>query len=154
MVVDYTKLKKLREETGYSFSLVKESLEASKGDLEKARTYLKKAAVGASAKKTERTISQGGIFSYVHHNKKVASLVQLGCETDFVSGNDEFRTLGAELAMQAASVPAENVDELLKQEYIREVGKTVSGLIEEAITKFGEHIKIQRFARWQVGEKE
>lgn len=152
MSVDFQKLKKLREETGYSFSLVKEALELSKNDEKKALSYLKKKSAETIAKKGDREASQGGIFSYVHHNKKVASLVELRCETDFVSGNDEFQNLGRELAMQVASVPASSVDELLTAEYIREPEKKISDLLNEAVTKFGEHIKIARVLRWQVGE--
>ena len=80
----------------------------------------------------------------------MASLVELASETDFVSGNKEFHPRGLELAMQAAAIPAENVEGFLKQEYIRDPGKKVSDLVKEAVLKFGENIKINRIIRWVI----
>ena len=147
---DIKLLKKLREETGVSFSLCKKALEESKSDLAKAKKLLNLWAGDKATSKADRKTSAGAIFSYVHHNKKVASLVELASETDFVSGNKEFQALGQELAMQAASIPAENVEGFLKQEYIRDPGKKVSDLVKEAVLKFGENIKINRIIRWVI----
>ncbi len=105
-----------------------------------------------ASEKADRETGQGGIFSYVHHNKKIAALLELQSETDFVSGNSEFQKLGSELAMQVASVPASSPEEFLKQPYIREPSKTVDGLIKESILKFGENIRVSRFVRWQLGD--
>jgi elongation factor Ts len=153
MAVDFTLLKKLREETGVSFSLCKKALEETDNNMEKAKKKLAEWGAKKAADKAERETSQGAIFSYVHHNKKIAALLEMQSETDFVSGNDEFRTLGGELAMQIASVPAKDVEEFLAQNYIREPSKTINDLVKEAILKFGENIKISRFERWEMGVK-
>ena len=147
---DIKKLKQLRLETGISFSLCKKALEEGKNDLDNAKKLLKKWGIAKAKDKSERTTEAGAIFSYVHHNKRVASLVELACETDFVSGNKEFQNLGQELAMQAASLRAETTEEFLDQEYIRDPSKKISDLIKEAILKFGENIKIVKFVRWSV----
>lgn len=147
---DINKLKQLREETGVSFSLCKKALEESKNDIEKAKKLLSQWGSDKAASKSDRKIGAGGIFAYVHHNKKVASLVELGCETDFVSGNTEFQTFGQELAMQVASIPAETVDEFMEQEYIRDPSKKISQLVKDAILKFGENIKVARLIRWSI----
>ena len=147
---DIKKLKQLREQTGISFSLCKKALEESKNNIEVAKKLLNKWGIAKADDKSSRNTGTGIIFSYVHHNKKVASLVQLACETDFVSGNKEFQTLGSELAMQVASIRAETNKELLNQEYIRDPSKKISDLIKEAILKFGENIKIVKFLRWAV----
>jgi elongation factor Ts len=152
MALDVNLLKQLREQTGLSFSLCKKALEESNNDIEEAKKKLNEWTGEKISSKLERTTSQGGIFSYVHHNRKIASLIELQCETDFVSGNDEFKKLGQELAMQAATVPAENVEEFLKQEYIRDAKKTVQDLIKDAVLKFGENTKVARIVRWQLGE--
>lgn len=149
---DINKLKALREETGVSFSLCKKALEESKNNVEVAKKLLSKWGAEKVKDKQNRTTLQGSIFSYVHHNKKIASLVELLCETDFVSGNKDFQTLGSEIAMQVATFPAENVDELLKQEYIRDPSKKIEDLIKESVLKFGENIKISRFLRWNLGK--
>ncbi len=149
--LDINKLKKLREETGISFSLCKKALEESDNDLEASKKLLNKWGIEKAKDKERRETSQGALFSYVHHNKKIASLVELLCETDFVSSNAEFQKLGQEIAMQVASIDADGVEALLKQEYIRDASKTIEDLIKEAVLKFGENIKIKRFAKWELG---
>jgi elongation factor Ts len=152
MALDFELLKQLRAETGVSFSLCKKALEESKNNIEEAKKKLAEWGIKKAADKADREAGQGGIFSYVHHNKKVASLLELRSETDFVSGNSEFQQLGAELAMQVASVPAKDTEEFLAQNYIREPGKTIKDLIQDAVLKFGENIKIARIIRWELGE--
>ncbi|KKP53036.1 MAG: Elongation factor Ts [Candidatus Roizmanbacteria bacterium GW2011_GWA2_33_33] len=147
---DIKKLKQLREETGISFSLCKKALEESKNNIEIAKKLLNKWGIAKAQDKSGRSTGAGIIFSYVHHNKKVASLIQLACETDFVSGNKDFQLLGQELAMQVASIRAETNEELLNQEYIRDPSKKISDLIKEAVLKFGENIKVVKFIRWSV----
>ncbi|MEN9327403.1 MAG: hypothetical protein RI947_211 [Candidatus Parcubacteria bacterium] len=150
-MADLQKLKKLREMTDVSFSLCKKALDETDNDLEAAKKKLSEWAGKKVADKADRATSQGGIFSYVHHNKKVAALLELQCETDFVGGNVDFQKLGGELAMQAASMPAENIEEFMKQAYIREPGKKVEDLIKDAVLKFGENIRIARYQRWELG---
>lgn len=151
-MTDYSKLKQLRAETGVSFSLCKKALEESKDNLDKAKELLREWGASKAADKADRSTSEGGIFSYVHHNKKIASLIEVQCETDFVSGNEEFKVLGQELAMQLASVPSKNQDEFLKQGYIRDPAKKINDLIKEAVLKFGENVKIGRMLRWELGK--
>lgn len=151
-MADITQLKKLREQTGVSFALCKKALEETGDDLEKAKKKLSEWGGEKIAEKATRATSAGGIFSYVHHNKKVAGLIEVRSETDFVSGNKEFQTFGQELAMQVATYPAENVQQFLQQEYIRDPKKKVSDLLKEAILKFGEHIALGRILRWNLGE--
>jgi elongation factor Ts len=152
MPVDLTKLKKLRVETEVSFSLIKKALEESENDVEKAKKLLITWGAKKAADKSDRVTGEGGIFNYVHHNKKIAALVEVLCETDFVSGNSEFQKFGQEIAMQVASVPCTSVEELMKQEYIRDGSKTIDDLYKELVLKFGENIKITRFLRWNLGE--
>lgn len=147
---DIKKLKQLREETEISFSLCKKALEESKNDIPVAKKLLNKWGIAKAQDKSSRSTGAGIIFSYVHHNKKIASLIQLACETDFVSGNKDFQALGQELAMQVASIRAETNEELLDQEYIRDPSKKISDLIKEAVLKFGENIKLVKFVRWSV----
>lgn len=151
MALDLKKLKQLREMSGVSFALCKKALEESDNNLEEAKKKLTTLAGAKIAEKATRTTSQGGIFSYVHHNGKIAALVELQTETDFVSGNEEFKKLGKELAMQLASVDAKKEEEFLAQEYIRDSGKKIEDLIKEAVLKFGENIKVARFLRWELG---
>ncbi|NMB83785.1 elongation factor Ts [Candidatus Roizmanbacteria bacterium] len=150
-MADLVKLKKLRSDTGISFSLCKKALEESQDNIEKAKKLLNQWGIEKAEDKKKRETSQGAIFSYVHHNHKVASLIELLCETDFVADNKDFQALGQEIAMQAASMPADNLDQLIEQEYIRDPSKKIGDLIQEAVMKFGENIKINRYNRWVLG---
>lgn len=147
---DIENLKKLRQETGVSFSLCKKALEESGNDINAAKKLLQKWGAEKIVDKKIRSATQGAIFSYIHHNKKIAALVELVCETDFVATNSEFQKLGEELAMQVASMNPLNMEQFLDQDYIRDPGKKITDLIKEAVLKFGENIKIGRFIRWQI----
>lgn len=152
-MVNITKLKQLREETGVSFSLCKKALEETKDDLAASKKLLQKWGAEKVTEKSTREVSQGAIFSYVHHNKKIASLIELMCETDFVANNTEFQKMGQELAMQLASLPTTKSSELLEQEYIRDPSKKIKDLIKDAVLKFGENIKIGRLLRWKLAQE-
>ena len=149
---DINKLKELRERSGVSFALCKKALEETNNDMEKAVKKLQEIAGIKVAEKSSRTALDGGLFSYFHHNRKIASLVEIVTETDFVSGNEQFQSLGSEIAMHIASIPSKTVKELLTQEYVRDPSKTISDLIKESVLKFGENIQIKRFLRWELGE--
>jgi elongation factor Ts len=152
MALDTQKLKQLREKTGVSFSLCKKALEESDNDMAKAEKLLSEWGVEKAEKKADREASQGGIFSYIHHNKKIGTLIELRSETDFVSGNDEFQKLGQELAMQLAFSKTSTAEDFMNETYIRDGSKTVEILIKDAILKFGENIKIARILRWDLGQ--
>ena len=151
-MLDISKLKLLRNETGISIALCKKALEESNNDIKRAKKLLAGWGIEKVKDKMGRITSEGSIFSYVHHNKKIASLIEILCETDFVAKNLELQKLGQELSMQIASIPKKNVEELMNQDYIRDPSKKITNLIREAIVKFGENIKIGRFLRWELGE--
>ncbi len=150
-MADLQKLKTLREQTGVSFALCKKALEETDNDIKKAKEKLNEWAGKKIEEKASRSTSQGGLFAYVHHNGKIAAVVELLTETDFVSGNEEFKKLGHELAMQAASVPAAKLEDFMAQVYIRDTSKKINDLIKEAVLKFGENIKVARFYRYELG---
>jgi len=149
-MVNIKKLKELREETDVSYAICARALKESQGDIKKARKILLKQGAHRVKKKLNRQTDEGGIFGYLHHNNKIASLIELFCETDFVAKNKDFQKLGEELAMQVASLNPANLKKLLSQVYIKDTTKTVEGLIKEAILKLGENIKIGKFIRWEI----
>lgn len=152
-MVDFEKLKQLREETGISFAICKKALEEAKNDISKAKKIIEKIAGEKIQEKSKRSTKSGGLFTYVHHNKKVASIVEIQCETDFVSGNKEFQDFGHEMALQIASLYPKNVNKLLNQEYIKDSKRKISDLLNEITLKFGEKIQISKIAFWILGEK-
>lgn len=147
---DIEKLKKLREETDVSYAMCKEALDESKGDVEKARALLRKKGAEVAKKKADRETKQGAIFSYVHHNKKIGSLVELMCETDFVARNETFQKLGTDIAMQVASTNPSNTTKLLKEPFIRDPKITVEALIKDAILKLGENVTLGKIIRFEI----
>ncbi len=145
-------ISKLREETGAPVIRVKKVLEEVKGNQKKAYEILKKEGFEKAAKRQGRQTGQGIIATYMHHSKKVASMVEILCETDFVARNPLFEELGKNIAMQIASMNPKDVKELESQEFIKEPSKKISDLVKEVIAKTGENVKVGKFARIEVGK--
>jgi len=98
-------IKKLREKTSAGVVECQKALRESNGDVEKAIEILRKQGVALASKKASRAIKEGRIESYIHGGK-IGVLVEVGCESDFVARNDDFKNFVKDLAMQvAASYP-------------------------------------------------
>lgn len=95
-------IKQLREETGAGVLDCRKALEQTGGDLEKAKAWLKDKGLAAAAKKADRVASDGMIGSYIHHNNRVAVLIEVNCETDFVARTEGFKVLAQNLAKHIA----------------------------------------------------
>jgi len=143
-------IKQLREQTGMSVAECKKALEASGGDMGKAREVLKEQNKALVDKKAQSATGEGIIEAYIHANAKIGVLLEMNCQTDFVARNPEFKGLARDLAMQVAAANPENVAVFLSQPYIKDPSKTVQELVNEHIAKLGENIKINRFARYQI----
>ncbi len=150
--VNLQNLKRLREETQASIADCRKALEETNGDYSKALEWLRKHGIEKAAKKSERETSQGIIDCYIHQTGRVGVIIEVLCETDFVSRTNEFKQLTHEIAMQVAAMNPKDVDLLLKQEYIRDSSKTVEQLVKEAIAKLGENIVVKRFNRFEIEE--
>lgn len=96
-------VKELRQQTGAGVLDCKEALEISEGDFEKAVIYLREKGMAAAAKRAHREAEEGLVGSYIHAGSKVAALVEVNCETDFVAHTDEFQELAHDLAMQVVA---------------------------------------------------
>lgn len=103
MAITSEMVKELRQATGAGVLDCKKALEASNGDFDKAVEYLREKGLAAAAKRAMRTANDGVIGVYVHHGNRVAVMVELNCETDFVARTEEFQTLAHDLAMQVAA---------------------------------------------------
>ena len=96
-------IKELRERTGAGMSDCKKALTECEADVEKAAEYLRKKGLAAAAKKAGRIASEGLVGSYIHSNGRIGVLVEIGCETDFVAGTDEFKQFAHEIALQISA---------------------------------------------------
>jgi elongation factor Ts len=148
--MDIEKIKKLRQETGISLKDCKKALDEAKGDIEKAKEILKNWQTEILKEKEKRTIKAGIIESYVHPNKKIGVLLEIGCESDFVSRSEGFQKLAHELCLQIAALDPLDIDELLAQPWIKDEKKTIKDLIKENIAQFKENIEIKRFIRYKI----
>ena len=104
MEVTMDQIKALRDETGVSVMQVKKALEEAKGNMDNARMALRKKSGEIAAKKGDRTLGSGVVASYIHGAGSVGVLLELGCETDFVAKNEEFKKLAYEIAMHVAAM--------------------------------------------------
>lgn len=152
-------IKELREETGLSFAQIKKALDEAQGDKEKARAVLSQYSSVQAEKKADRELAAGVIESYIHSSGTVGVLLQLGCETDFVAKNEEFKTLAHDLAMHVCAMSPTSVNNedglgeetsLMNQSFIKNPEMTVEQKIQAAVQKFGENTKIIRFVRYSI----
>ncbi len=105
MTISLEDIKKLRESTGAGMADCKKALEESGGNYDKAIEYLRKKGAATSAKRADREAKEGFIAVY-SHGGRIASMVEVNSETDFVALNKDFQAFAADIAMQvAASMP-------------------------------------------------
>jgi elongation factor Ts len=96
-------VKDLRQATGAGVMDCRKVLESTGGNFEQAVELLREKALATAAKKADREANEGLIGSYVHMGSKLAALVELNCETDFVARTEQFQTLAKDLAMQVVA---------------------------------------------------
>ena len=137
-------VQELRQRTGAGMMDCKKALQENDGNIEKAVEYLRKKGIAKAEKRAGRQTSEGIIGSYVHHNGKIAVLVELNCETDFVARTDDFKELArlvaehiaaaAPLGVDKDSVPSEQVEKerAIFAEQVRASGKP-ENLIEKIV---------------------
>jgi elongation factor Ts len=175
----------------------KKALKESKGDVKKAIVVLRKKGHARAKDKMSRDTAEGIVGSYIHLNGKIGVLLEVNCESDFVSRNDEFRELVKNIAIHVAAsapeylssedIPPEVIEEekeiireqfkdskkppeiiekivqgkigkfneevcLLDQPYIKDDKISIKELVTSHIAKFGENIRIKRFARFELGK--
>ena len=150
--IDISDIKKLREKTGGGIADCRKALVEAKGDFKKAEELLKAWGIDKAASKAERAVGAGLVENYVHGEGKVGAIVEINCETDFVAKTDDFKNLAHEVAMQVAAMDPKDVEELLKQDYIRDASRKIEDLVKEAIAKLGENIVVKRFMRFELGQ--
>lgn len=98
-------VKELRNQTGAGMMKCKKALQDSKGDMSLAIENLRQQGLASASKKSTRIATEGLIESYIHQGSRIGVLLELNCETDFVSRHQEFRTLAKNLAMQIVACP-------------------------------------------------
>jgi elongation factor Ts len=95
-------VKKVRQATGAGVLDCRKALDAAAGDFDGAVAHLREKGLAAAAKRSGRQASDGRVEAYVHLGSRIAVLLELNCETDFVARTDEFKTLAHDLALHIA----------------------------------------------------
>ena len=145
----------------------KRALQESNGDLAKAEEILRDQGIASAAKKASRATNQGVVESYIHSGGRIGAIVEVNCETDFVARTPDFKELAHDLAMQVAAMSPLYVDDseipdgdevdpeqacIMQQPFIKDPSQTVQDLVNEAIGKLGENVRVRRFTRFSLGE--
>ena len=142
-------VKKLREETGAGIMECKRALQEAKGGVEEAKKIIEEKGLLKAEKKSDRKTGSGVLESYVH-NGRVGVLLELRCETDFVTKTEDFKNLAHDLAMHIAAMNPENVEALLAQPFVKDPSKNISDVIKQVIGKIGENMVVERFMRYEL----
>tara|TARA_Y100000588_G_scaffold384658_2_gene476429 strand:- start:3507 stop:3998 length:492 start_codon:yes stop_codon:yes gene_type:complete len=154
-------IRAIRDETGAGVMDIKRAIEEANGDLQGARELLTERGARMSANKSERETKEGLIEAYIHPGRPLGALLELNCETDFVARTDEFKSLARDLAMHIAAMQPERIsddeadptaegDSLMSQAWFRDGSLTVEEVIQAAIGKLGENVKVGRFSRFEI----
>ncbi len=144
-------VKELRDATGAGVLDCKQALQETDGNFEKATEFLRQKGLVAAAKRAEREAREGLVGSYIHAGDRVAALVELNCETDFVAHTELFQNLAHDLAMQVVAakpqyltredVPASVIEEA-KAEYREQMldkpDAVLDRIVEGKLSKFYE----------------
>jgi len=167
LTVSTEAVKELRSLTGAGVLECKRVLEEVGGNMERAREMLRERGFAKAISKAERRTGEGMIDAYVHNGNRVGALIEVNCESDFVARTPEFRELVHNLAMQVAAMAPRYMSEedipededgaaeelcLLEQPFIKDPSQTIRELIQEAIARLGENIRVRHFARYALGE--
>ena len=131
-------IKKLREETGVGMMDCKAALEASDGDIEAAKIYLRKQGIQKAGSRGHKVASEGIIGTYNHTGGRICVMVEINCETDFVARGEDFKTFAHDLAMHIAAV---NPKWVLRGDVPQSIIDTERDIISASLKNKPENIK-------------
>lgn len=147
MAITAGMVKDLREMTGAGMMDCKKALAATEGDMDKAVEFLREKGLAAAEKKAGRIAAEGICATNVSADGKVASIVEVNSETDFVAKNETFRGFVSAVAAQAATTSAADIDAFLAEPWSLDASKTVKEELASQIAVIGENMNIRRFEK-------
>ncbi len=140
-------VKELREMTGAGMMDCKKALAATDGDMDKAVEFLREKGLAGAAKKAGRIAAEGIVMTKVADDEKKAVVVEVNAETDFVAKNEKFQSYVADVAAQALTTTAADIDAFLNEKWEKDPSLTVAEALSSQISIIGENMKIRRFAQ-------
>lgn len=142
MAITAKMVKELREKTGAGMMDCKKALQETDGNMEKAIDFLREKGMAKAAKKADRIAAEG--LAHVEVKDNTAVLLEVNCETDFVTKNDEFKQLLSDIGKHLVEEKPSTVEEALSQK-MQDSGDTLEDYITAAVAKIGEKISLRRF---------
>ena len=146
MAITASMVKELREMTGAGMMDCKKALNETNGDMDAAIEFLRKNGQAKAEKKAGRIAAEGIVKAEVKDDK-VAAIVEVNSETDFVAKNDEFQGFVAAVVDQAVDTDAKDMDAFLAEAWKADTNKTVKDALVEKIAVIGENLNIRRFEK-------
>lgn len=131
-------IKELRDATSLGIADCKKALEQTNGDFDEAVKILREKGASVAAKRASKEANEGKIDAVVSKNSQQAAMIEVNCETDFVTRNDDFQAFVNEL-----------LDDSLNHKS-GEMADAVSSKIEEKVAQVGEKISVRRNEKWDV----
>lgn len=134
-------IKELRAKTGAGINDCKKALQEVDGDLEKAIEYLRKKGAAMAVKRADKATNEGAVKIKFADDRKSAAIIEINCETDFVSKGDDFQGLADTIAAAAFNAKTGDVEQLMGADA---GGHSVKEKIDEYMGKVGEKIELRR----------
>ena len=147
MAITAAQVKELREMTGAGMMDCKKALTATEGDMDKAVEFLREKGLATAQKKASRVAAEGLCKTLVSEDGKKAVVVEVNSETDFVAKNEKFQSYVADVAAQALTTSAADIDAFLAEPWALDTSVTVDEKLKAMIAVIGENMNIRRFAK-------
>jgi elongation factor Ts len=146
MAITAAMVKELREMTGAGMMDCKKALNETNGNMDEAVEFLRKNGQAKAEKKASR-IAAEGLCTVATEGDSTAAVVEVNSETDFVAKNETFQAFVANVAKQAVSSSAADMDAFMAEQWIEDNSKTVAEALVEKVAVIGENLKIRRFEK-------
>lgn len=130
MAATLEQIKELRERTGVGVNAVKEAIEATGGDVEKAIQYLREKGIAKAAKRAGNATENGTLGTYIHNNNRLVVTVEVACETDFAANSEDMKQFANDIALHIA---AQEVDYITKENVPSEILDKEKSVFEKDI---------------------
>ena len=145
MAVTAAMVKELREMTGAGMMDCKKALAATDGDMDKAVEFLREKGLAGAEKKAGRIAAEGIVATAMTDDEKKAVVVEVNAETDFVAKNAKFQAYVAQVAAQALTTTAADMDAFMEEKWAADETLTVKEALSSQISIIGENMNIRRF---------
>ena len=146
MAISAALVKELRERTGSGMMECKKVLVEADGDIDAAIELMRKRGLAKADKKADRVAAEGAIVTAVSADGKQGAMLEVNCETDFVSGGDDFKVFANTVAEKVLTEQPADVEALLALSY--DGSRDINTARQELVAKIGENIQVRRFVRY------